>query len=93
MVLWKNGSETWVTLKDLKSSHPIEVSEFEKERGIGNETVFIWWFPCMLRKSNVMISSINNYISKTIHNNGIDIPTSVKDAYRIDEKNGNRLWK
>jgi hypothetical protein len=27
---WKDGSETWVPLKDLKGSHPIEVAEFAK---------------------------------------------------------------
>ena len=34
LVLWKDGSETWVPLKDMKESHPIEIAEFAKSRGI-----------------------------------------------------------
>ena len=30
---------------------------------------------------------------KTTHKYGIEIPTSVKHAYRIDSKNGNTLWR
>ena len=37
LVHWKDGSETWVPLKDMKESHPIEVAEFAKARGVADE--------------------------------------------------------
>ena len=40
LVKWKDGSETWVPLKDLKASHPIEVSEFAKAWFIDDEPAF-----------------------------------------------------
>jgi hypothetical protein len=40
LVKWKDESETWVPLKDLKESHPIKVSEFAKARGIDDESAF-----------------------------------------------------
>ena len=33
-VLWKNQLESWIPLKDLKESNPVEVTEFAKARGI-----------------------------------------------------------
>ena len=36
LVQWKYRSETWVPLKELKESHPMEVLELSKARGIDN---------------------------------------------------------
>ena len=31
---WKDGSESWIPLKDMKESHPVESAKFAKARGI-----------------------------------------------------------
>ena len=80
-------------LKDLKESHPVEVSEFAKARGIDDEPAFAWWVPYTLRKRDVIISAIKSRIRKTTHKYGIEIPTSIEHAYKIDEQNGNRFWR
>ena len=36
LVQWKYRSETWVPFKELKESHPMEVLELSKARGIDN---------------------------------------------------------
>ena len=41
-VLWKDGSTSWIPLKDLKESNPVEVAEFAKARGIDDEPAFAW---------------------------------------------------
>ena len=40
LVKWKDESESWIHLKDLKESHPIEVAEYAKSRGIDDEAAF-----------------------------------------------------
>ena len=45
-----------------------------------------------MRKRDVIILAINTHIRKTNHEYVIEIPTSVKYAYKIDKKNGNRFW-
>ena len=50
LIQWKDGSETWVPLKDLKESHPVETAEFAKARGIEDEVAFSYWVPHTLKK-------------------------------------------
>ena len=50
LVVWKDGSETWVPLKHLKESNPVEVTEFARARGTDNEPAFAWWMPHTLRQ-------------------------------------------
>ena len=60
LVKWSDGSETWVPLKDMKESHPVEVADFAKARGIADEPAFSWWVPYMLRKRDVIISKVKS---------------------------------
>ena len=93
LVKWKDGSESWIQLKDLKESHPIEVAEYARSRGISDEAAFAWWVPYTLRKRDIILSAVKSRIRKTTHKYGIEIPTSVEDAERIDRNNGNTFWR
>ena len=91
-VLWKDQSESWIPLKDLKESNPVEVAEFAKARGIDQEPAFCWWVPYVLRKRDVIIASVTQRARKTTHKYGIEMPTDIEHAKRLDEKNGNAFW-
>ena len=91
-ILWKDGSESWVPLKLLKETHPVDVAEFAKAAGIDNEPAFCWWVPYTLRKRDRIISAINSRVRKTTHKYGIEVPTSIEHAREIDMKNGNTFW-
>jgi hypothetical protein len=93
LVKWKDQSESWIHLKDMKESHPVEVAEFAKARGIADEPAFVWWVPYTLRKRDVILSAIKSRIRKATHKYGIEIPTSLNHAYAVDEKHGNSFWK
>ena len=93
LVQWKDGSETWVPLKDMKESHPVEVAEFAKAKGIDDEVAFAYWVPYTLRKRDAIIGAVKTRVRKMSHKYGIEIPTSVEHAYALDEKNGNSLWR
>ena len=45
LIKWKDGSESWIPLKDMKESHPVEVAEYAKARCIDDEPAFAWWVP------------------------------------------------
>jgi hypothetical protein len=93
LVKWADKSESWIPLKDLKESHPIETAEFAKARSIADEPAFAWWVPYTLRKRDIILSKINARIRKTTHKYGIEIPTSVENANELDRSNSNTLWK
>jgi hypothetical protein len=77
----------------MKESHPVEVAEFAKARGIDGEPAFVWWVPYTLRKRDVILSAVKSRIRKTTHKYGIEIPTSLVHGYEIDKKNGDSFWK
>ena len=58
LVLWKDGSDTWVPLKDMKYSQPIDMDGCSKSRGINKESAFAWWIPYTLQ--NVTLSSLKS---------------------------------
>ena len=92
LVLWKDGSEQWIPLKDMKESHPIEVAEFAKAVGIDHEPGFAWWVPYTLRKRDVIIAAVKHRIRRTTHKYGIEVPVDLAHAQRLDKLNGNDLW-
>ena len=40
LIQWKYETESWVPLKYLKESHPVEAAEYAKYFGIADETAF-----------------------------------------------------
>jgi hypothetical protein len=40
LIRWANGSESWIALKDMKESHPVETAEFAQARDIADEPAF-----------------------------------------------------
>ena len=76
----------------MKESHPVEVAEYTRARCIDKEPAFKWWIPHTLKKRQVILSALKKRIRKTTHKYGIEIPTSVEDAFDLDRKNDNNLW-
>ena len=93
LVQWKDGSERWIPLKDLKESNPVEVSEYAKSRDIADEPAFRWWVPYVLRKRDRIIAGVAARIKKTTHKYGIEVPKSIEHALAIDKKNGDHFWR
>ena len=77
----------------MKESHPVEVAEYARARGIDKEPAFEWWVLHTLKKRQVILAALKKRIRKTTHKYGIELPTSVDHAYELDRKNGNNLWK
>ena len=86
-VKWKDGTTTWISLKDLKEYNPIEVAEYVTARSIQDEPAFVWWVPFTLRKRDRIIASVNFRTRKATHKYVIYITTSTKYAEEIDRRN------
>ena len=63
-VEYADGSTSWVPLKDLKESNPIETAEFAVSRNIQDEPAFAWWVTHILRKRSAIIKRVNTRTAK-----------------------------
>ena len=45
LVAWKDKTETWIPLRIMKESHPVEVAEFARAKRIDPKPAFSWWVP------------------------------------------------
>ena len=92
-VCWKDGSTTWVKLKELKNSFPIELAQYAVSNKIASMPAFAWWVPFVLKKKDRIISKLKSKYWSRTHKYGIKIPKTVEEAYAIDEENGNDFWR
>ena len=89
---WKDGSVSWVPLKDIKESYPVQLAEYVIANDIQDEPAFKWWVKDVLRKRDRIISKVKSKYWRTTHKFGIEIPKSAAEAYAIDRRTGTRLW-
>ena len=92
LCLWKYVSKTWAPLKDLKESNPVDISEYVVGNKISEEASFARWVPYTLKKRDHIIAEVKARLLKNSHKFGVELPTSVEEEYRLDQKNNNTLW-
>jgi hypothetical protein len=84
LMLWKDKSTSWVMLKDLKASNPIELTEYAVANQIVEEPAFKWWVSNTLCKWNHIISKVKKKYWRMMHKFGCKLPHSVEEALEID---------
>ena len=92
LVKWKYGSTTWIALKDMKESYPVQLAEYDVQNRISLKPEFAWWAPYTLKKRNHILVKIKSKYWIRTHKYGIDIHKSVKSAKEIYKFNQNTLW-
>ena len=93
-IKWKDGSTSWVPLKDVKLSNPVDTAEYAIWKGIDKEPAFSWWVPTIIRQRQRMVKRIN--VGRKIRKKtkfGIVIPTDIEEAKLLDDENNNNLWE
>ena len=93
LCLWKDDSTTFSPMKDLKESNPVDIAEYVVGYRISEESAFSWWVPYTLNKQYHIIAKVKARFLKKSHKFGVEVPTSIKEAYRLDQKNNNTLWR
>ena len=91
-VEWRDGTSTWVPLKDIKEDSPVQVAEYAEMNELLDEPALAWWAPHVLRNKDKIIAKVKSRSQKKTHKYGIKIPTSVREAYQLDKENGNTYW-
>lgn len=93
-VQWRDGSTSWVPLKDLKESNPVETAEYVKAHNLQDKPAFSWWVPFTLKKRDRIIKAIKQTkYQRTDQKFGIEIPKTVKRALEIDQETGTTFWR
>ena len=93
LMLWKDKSTSWVKLKDLKASNPVELAEYAVANRIAEEPAFKWWVSNTLRKRNRIISKVKKKYWRMMHKFGCKLPHSVEEALEIDRQTGTDHWQ
>ena len=68
-------------------------AEFAASRRIDDEPAFSWWTPFTLRKRDQIISAVKARTIKMSHKYGVEIPRSIKEAFKLDKKNQDNFWQ
>ena len=91
-VEWKDGSTSWLPLKELKETNAVQVAEYAVLNRIDEEPAFDWWVRDILKKKKRLIKLTKSKHIRRGYKFGIRMPTSVKEALEIDRQNKNTLW-
>lgn len=92
-VTWKDGTSSWVPLKDMKEAYPIQVAEYAVANKIVSEPAFNWWVRAVLRKRERIISKVKSRYFKRTHKYGVELPHTVAEALAIDAKTETTFWR
>ena len=92
LVEWKDSSSSWIPLKDLKVSNPVELAEYAIANGLSEEPAFKWWVNHTIKKRDIIISKVKSKYWRTTHKFGIRIPKDVNEAIQLDDENKNIRW-
>jgi hypothetical protein len=91
-IKWKDGSETWTPMKDMKESYMVQTAEYAVQNRLHEEPAFAWWVPTVIKKRETILSKVKSKYWQKTHKYGIEIPKNIKQAKELDAKNGNTLW-
>ena len=91
-VQWENGETSWIALKDIKESNPVETAEYAVNKNIDDEPAFAWWVQSALKRRDVQVSAASRRFKKNMKF-GIEIPKTYEEAVALDRANGNTLWQ
>ena len=93
LVTCKGGESTWVALKDLKDSNPVQVAEYAVANKLAEEPAFAWWIRPVLRKRDRIIKKVKKRYWKRSHKYGVELPHDVASALKIDRETGTDFWR
>ncbi|KAL7557773.1 hypothetical protein ACA910_020290 [Epithemia clementina (nom. ined.)] len=88
-----NGTTTWLQLKDVKESNPVEAAKYAFAAGLAQEPAFAWWVPHVLKKRDRILKKVKSRYWKRSHKYGIELPHSVEEALDIDQQSGIDFWR
>jgi len=92
LVKWRDGSESWKPLADMKESYPVEVALYAELNNLIEQPAFKWWNPYTFKIRLHIISAVKALVKVKSHKYGVRVPNSVQEALELDKINGDDLW-
>ena len=92
LVCWKDESESWVKLSDMKESHPVEMAEFAKEKGNTRGASILLVGTLYPTQKRCDCGAMGVRLRKTTHKYGVKILKDVHHTWELDKRNGNTMW-
>ena len=77
----------------LRNINQDEIAGYVAAKNIDHVPAFAWWVKFTLQKQNIIVSKLQRKYWCTTHKFGIEVPTSVKLAYEIDDEKGNYICR
>ena len=78
LVKWKDGTQHWIPLEDIKKSNTVETEEYADADNLLEEPEFKCWDNLVLKKKDSIISGVKSCYWRTSHKLGIALPHSVE---------------
>ena len=91
-VRWESGDTSYIKLKDIKETNPIEIADYAIANKLEKEPAFAWWVRTALKRRDAVISKVSRRVRKKMKF-GIYIPENYEEAVIMDKQNGNTLWQ
>jgi hypothetical protein len=89
-----SGDKCWIPIEAARSDNPLPVIEYAKKQGLGKHPK---WRGTMEFDIDILQNLRRAFISKyentPKYKFGVQIPTSISHALRLDRLNGNHLWQ
>ena len=89
---WKDGTLSWIPLKYIKASKPVDFNEYAVSNNIEDESDFKWLVKYVICKRYRIISRVKSQYWRTTHTFGIQVPKTVDEAYQIDQQTRTNVW-
>eukprot|EP00536_Pseudo-nitzschia_multiseries_P019303 jgi/Psemu1/59956/gm1.59956_g len=91
---WKDGTESWCKLTDVKESFPVQLAEYAVNNKLEKLPAFRWWVHKILRRKECILKAAKSakYWLKS-HKYGVELPHSITQALAIDKKTGTDHWE
>ena len=96
---WKDGSQSWIPLREAKDGYPIELAEYIVAQGLEQEPAFHWWVPRVMNHKRRIINKVvgkkkkQKKYWKLTHKYGVRLPHSVEEALQFDKETGTTFWR
>ena len=91
-VEWRDGSTSWLPLRELKETNAVEVAQYAVDNRIDEEPAFDWWAKQILKKKERLIKASQRRHLRSGYKFGIKMPSTVEEALALDAENKNTLW-
>jgi hypothetical protein len=92
-ILWNEGNTTWEMLSAMRDMNMPKCAEYAIEHGLADESAFKFWVKHAMKKRERLIKQVYKRKRRNKFKYGIEVPNTVGQAYALDEKNGNSLWR